>query len=43
VAAGAGINANYFARVERGEENPSFDIIRGIMKVLKLKSLDIPS
>lgn len=37
----AGIHTNYFARVERGEENPSFDILEKIAKALKIKSSDI--
>lgn len=41
VAAKAGIHVNYYARIERGEENPSFEKLQGIMKALKLKSLNI--
>lgn len=37
----AGIHTNYFARVERGEENPSFDILEKIAKALKIKSSEI--
>jgi transcriptional regulator with XRE-family HTH domain len=37
----AGVHVNFYARVERGEENPSFDKLRNIMKVLKIKSLDL--
>jgi transcriptional regulator with XRE-family HTH domain len=41
VATMAGVHVNFYARVERGEENPSFDKLRNIMKVLKIKSLDL--
>lgn len=41
VATTAGVHVNFYARVERGEENPSFDKLRSIMKVLKIKSLDL--
>lgn len=41
VAEKAGIHTNYFARVERGEENPSFDILEKIAKALKIKSSEI--
>lgn len=41
VATDAGIHINYYARVERGEENPTFDIIRRIVKGLKAKSSEI--
>lgn len=33
---------NYYAMIERGEVNPSFDKIRRLFKLLKLKSSDIP-
>jgi transcriptional regulator with XRE-family HTH domain len=36
----AGIHFNYYARIERGEENPSFEKLQSIMKVLKIKSFD---
>jgi transcriptional regulator with XRE-family HTH domain len=41
VATAAGVHVNFYARVERGEENPSFDKLRNIMKVLKIESLDL--
>ncbi len=41
VAEKAGIHVNYFARIERGEENPSIDIIEKIAKALKVKSSEI--
>jgi transcriptional regulator with XRE-family HTH domain len=41
VAERAGIHVNFYARVERGEENPSFEKLQSIMKVLKIKSLNI--
>ena len=37
VARLAGIHVNYFARIERGEENPSFDVLYAIAKALKVK------
>ncbi len=39
VAKKAGIHVNYYARVERGEENPTFDRLGKIFVVLKIKSL----
>lgn len=41
VAERAEIHVNYFARIERGEENPSIDIIEKIAKALKVKSSEI--
>jgi transcriptional regulator with XRE-family HTH domain len=41
VAEKAGIHVNYFARIERGEENPSIEIIEKIAKALKVKSSEI--
>ena len=41
VAAKAGLNANYYAVVERGEGNLSIEKLQRIMKVLGIKSLDI--
>ena len=41
VATAAGLNANYYSRVERGEINLAFDRLRRIMKALKIKSLDV--
>ncbi|MEX0895898.1 MAG: helix-turn-helix transcriptional regulator [Patescibacteria group bacterium] len=37
----AGITANYYARIERDEENPSIEVIRDIAKALKVKSCEI--
>jgi len=34
----AGLHKNYYARVERGEENPSYETIEKIVKALKVKS-----
>jgi len=39
VAEKAEIHVNYYARVERGEENPTFDILDKIFAALKIKSL----
>ena len=41
VATAAGVHVNFYARMERGEENPSFEKLRSIMKVLGIKSLDL--
>ena len=41
VADAAGVHVNLYARIERGEGNPSFENLQAIMKVLKIKSLDL--
>jgi transcriptional regulator with XRE-family HTH domain len=41
VANSSGMHVNYYARIERGEENPSFEKLQSIMKVLGIKSLDL--
>ena len=41
VAARADVNVNYYAQIERGEVNTSFEKLHGIMKALKIKSLDL--
>lgn len=41
VATAAGISTSYCARIERGEENPTFAVIQNICKALKIKSSDI--
>lgn len=41
VASKSGVHVNYYARIERGEENPSFEKLQGVMKALGLKSLDL--
>jgi len=38
VATKAGISTNYYARIERGEVNPSIDVFEDIVKALKVKS-----
>ncbi len=43
IAEKAGINVNYYACIERGEENPTVEILRKITKALNLKSFDIVS
>ena len=40
VAVNANIHQNWYARVERGEENPSYEVIEAIKKALNIKSLD---
>ncbi len=41
VADKAGIHPNYYARIERGEANPSQEKLFGITKALKVKSSKI--
>lgn len=41
VAETAGLHINYYARVERDEENTSMKTLKAICKVLKVKSSDI--
>ena len=41
VANKAGIHANFFARVERGEEALSLETLEKIVKILKVKTSDI--
>lgn len=39
VAEKVGLQVNYYARLERGEENTTIDRIEKIFEVLKIKSL----
>ena len=39
----AGIHSNTYAKIERDEQEPSFDTIKRLAKALKLKLEDIPS
>lgn len=41
VADAADIHVNYYARIERGEENPTYDKLQNIKKALKIKTLDL--
>lgn len=41
VANKAQVHINYYARIERGEVNPSVEILEAIVKALKVKSSDI--
>lgn len=41
VAEEAGIDTSYYARVERGEANPTLEILYSIIKALHAKSSDI--
>ncbi len=41
VATKAGISPNHYARLERGEIKPKFEMIEKIAKALKIKSSDI--
>jgi len=43
VAKKADVSVNYYARIERDEENPTIETLKGILKVLKVKSSDILS
>lgn len=37
----ASISSNYYARIERDEENPSLEVLKDIAKALKVKSSEI--
>lgn len=41
VAEKADIHVNYYARLERGEENPSVEVLQSVAKALKVKSSDL--
>jgi len=41
VAKKADISINYYARIERDEENPTLETLEKILKALKLKSSDV--
>ena len=41
VATKAEITDSYYARIERGEENPSLEVLQKIIKALAIKSSDI--
>ncbi len=41
VAEEAGIDTSYYARIERGEANPSLEVIYAIIKALHTKSSEI--
>jgi transcriptional regulator with XRE-family HTH domain len=41
VANKAEINVNYYARIERGEKEPSIDTLNKLAKVLKIKVSDV--
>lgn len=41
VAEEAGVDTSYFARIERGEGNPTLEILYAIVKALHAKSSDI--
>jgi transcriptional regulator with XRE-family HTH domain len=41
VAESADVHVNYYARIERGEVNPSYAKLQSIKKVLKIESLDL--
>ena len=35
------VSVNYYARIERGEVNPSLETLKDIMRILKIKTLKI--
>lgn len=37
----AGLSVNYYARIERGEVNPSVEVLEQIFKALNVKSSNI--
>ena len=41
VAEEAGIDTSYYARIERGEANPSLEVIYAVIKALHTKSSEI--
>ena len=41
VAKNIGISVTYYAGIERGEENPTYAVLEGICKVLRIKSSEI--
>ncbi len=41
VADKAGVHVNYYARIERGEENPSYEALEKIIKALRIKSSQV--
>ncbi len=41
VAEKADISVNYYARIERNEENPTLETLERVLKALKLKSSDV--
>lgn len=43
VATNAEISVNYYARIERDEENPTIETLERVLKVLKVRSSDILS
>jgi transcriptional regulator with XRE-family HTH domain len=41
IAADAGIQSSYYSRIERGEANPSLEIIYTIVKALRVESSEV--
>jgi len=41
VANKARVHVNYYARIERGEENPSYEALEKIIKSLEVKSSEV--
>ena len=41
VAEEAGVDTSYYARVERGEANPTLEVLYAIIKALHIKSSDL--
>lgn len=43
VAKKAGVHPNTYAKIERGEQNPTFPTIKKVAKVLDINLADIPA
>ncbi len=41
VAEEAGINPSYYARLERGEGNPTLEVLYAVIRALRVKSSDV--
>lgn len=41
IAEAAGIDGSYLAKIEKGESNPSLEVLYAIVKALHVKSSDI--
>lgn len=41
VAEKARVSVNYYARIERGEANPSLETLKDLMRILEIKTLEI--
>lgn len=41
IAEDAGIDKSYYARLERGEANPTLEVLYAVMRALRVKSSEI--